>query len=325
MRILVVVAVLSWRFATATRPIPIHYFFVNRTDYREGRCPASLEALVRRYRREADRAKVAVTIDVYDYARARDVVASVDEKLLFFWDRINLTYATILSNIFRYAMLFSRGGVYHDAKMGLSGEGLAELARYLAKYDMVFEENPSPHLLKSKSRKLRNTNMAAATPSLNYFATCLSEMRRKLEALHAAPPAPERSRKAVFDLDSHTAIERLARSRGAASKHHMLLAYRCRGQRPTPPNCTDDADVSGFVDGESYVGRKWRGLEHVPEIAAAYNARSHWSEAQEPIFDAAPRPPPRGGDRPARAKATGVGRLFDILHRIEDLATPSRA
>ena len=36
---------------------------------------------------------------------------------------------------------------------------------------MVFEENPSPHLLKSKNRKLRNTNMAAATRGDDFAAT----------------------------------------------------------------------------------------------------------------------------------------------------------
>jgi len=194
-------------------------------------------------------------------------------------------YATILSNVFRYAVLLARGGVYHDAKMRPGADALRSLVAYLERYDVVLEENPRREP-GSRNRKFRNTNMAAARPGLAYFNATLASMAAKLAAAYARRPTADESRKVVFHLDSHTAFERVRRD----GKHKMLMAYACGDEVPKP-NCTDAADVSGVVDGESWVGRKWR-LETAGDIAAAYNAKGHWSTAHERIFLDDARPPP---------------------------------
>ena len=266
-------------------PMPVSYFFVNRSDYVANVAPPALAAMVRDYADAARRASIDVDVTVYGYASARALVASVDASLLFFWDRVNLTYATILSNVFRYAVLLARGGVYHDAKMRPGADALRSLVAYLERYDVVLEENPRREP-GGRNRKFRNTNMAAARPGLAYFNATLASMAAKLAAAYARRPTADESRKVVFHLDSHTAFERVRRD----GKHKMLMAYACGGEVPKP-NCTDAADVSGVVDGESWVGRKWR-LETAGDIAAAYNAKGHWSTAHERIFLDDARPPP---------------------------------
>ena len=72
-------------------PMPVSYFFVNRSDYVANVAPPALAAMVRDYADAARRARVDVDITVYGYASARALVASVDASLLFFWDRVNLT------------------------------------------------------------------------------------------------------------------------------------------------------------------------------------------------------------------------------------------
>ncbi|KAK7242838.1 hypothetical protein SO694_00015334 [Aureococcus anophagefferens] len=67
-------------------PMPVSYFFVNRSDYVANVAPpASPPWSATRTPRA--RARVDVDITVYGYASARALVASVDAPLLFFWDR----------------------------------------------------------------------------------------------------------------------------------------------------------------------------------------------------------------------------------------------
>ena len=63
------------------------------------------------YETAAKDARVAINTTVYDYETARSVVEAADADLLVYWDRVNLNYATVLSNLLRYAVLFTRGGV----------------------------------------------------------------------------------------------------------------------------------------------------------------------------------------------------------------------
>lgn len=242
------------------------------------------------YETAAKDARVAINTTVYDYETARSVVEAADADLLVYWDRVNLNYATVLSNLLRYAVLFTRGGVYHDLKHWLPKPALEELVSRLDTHDIILEENPSRDP-STDNRKMRNTNMAAARPGLRYFETCLAEMKEKLRRIDADPPAS--TRKAVFDLDSHTGIHRIAATRRPdVSKHQLFLAYVCRSKEPRP-NCTDAADISGTLDGESWVARKWRAAA-VASISSSYNREGHWSSHTESILNPRPRPPPPG-------------------------------
>lgn len=280
------------RFASAAAPtnVKVAYFFVNRSDFLDAAgVPPGFEAQVAAYRRSARRAGIAVNVTVFHYAAGRRVVEAADPDLAYFWDRVSLDYATVLSNLFRYAWLLREGGVYHDLKCRLDESGLARVVRALESYDLVFEENPSRDARRPTTRKLRNTNMAAR-PGRAYFRDVLAEMKAKLRAFANHEPESAAARKAVFDVDSHSGLRRVAASRGASPKHHLFLAKACdAGTTRSPANCTDADAVSGAVAGDTWTAFKWR-VRATPAIAQSYGGAAHWSRVPGPIL-VPPRPP----------------------------------
>jgi len=152
----------------------------------------------------------------------------------------------------------------------------------------------------------------SASPSANVEDAALadyeSEMRASREELlkkiarssediagrcrDAMEQSKENVSASLFDDEERARVVEAYAAKLKASREEMVAKVEAQ-QAEERRRLVDDlkADVSGVVDGESWVGRKWR-LETAGDIAAAYNAKGHWSTAHERIFLDDARPPP---------------------------------
>lgn len=264
--------------ASLAKAVPVWYFFMSREDPHSTKLPVNIGRMVHRYESRATAAGLNVSVRVVGYAEGRDMVARVDPELASLWPRVNPSYATVLSNIFRLAALFAHGGIYHDAKCWLPPGPLRTILEVLEETEIVFEERPGPDAV----RRPRATNMAAARPGLRYFKSALLDMKAKLNKQLAIEPPVVADHHIIYDIGSHSMLDNIAKhlyNRSAGLKGHLSLGRRCS-------TCAMPERFHGSMfDNETFVVMPWH-VTTEAEIVDAYNKgrERHWSKIHELLF-----------------------------------------
>jgi hypothetical protein len=271
---------------SADRPIPVHYFFIDRDDPRNAaKVPPMIQSMLRNYTALSAEAGLRVRCTVYGFDAAREVVNRVHPDLGWLWDRLETEHATVFSNLFRLAALYIYGGIYHDAKIWLSPPGLAGVVREFGTYDLVLEERPLGAGTLQIRRRVRATNMAAARPGVTFLKQTLLKLRDKMLLEYEKGPELIASRAALWRVGSQSLLSAVHDGLDNVTKGHTLVGYRCFGDAKKYENCSDAVNIPGNLDGDRFVIRQW-GPRLVPKIIAAYNegGRRHWSKSTLPLF-----------------------------------------
>ena len=245
-----------------------------------------MREMIATYDAEAKRMGLAMEPKVWGLVETMKLIKTIDEELAELFDRLNIKYATLHSDIFRLAALYHFGGIYHDAKCWLRGGRLRNVLSALNGSALVFEERGSHDGI----RRVRATNMAAKRPGLHFFRDALDVTKTKLRNYYDRDVTADHH--VIFDVGSHSILDKIGKHmEGHRPRGHLTVGYRCTNhthhynqKRPTK-SCTDAPVLRGSFHeyNESFAVLTW-GTTCETSIAAAYNTGGHWSKVIAPLF-----------------------------------------